>query len=131
MGRPEGCTNDQTHYQFIFIQQLTSNKATLENKLFQTQGQGRLFLREDRVDLATQYYIFPLDNRDAVLPGNYKMDRAWLEMFIRHKEQLSQLDSARLDLNHVLEERNQVLDLLSESVKPGTKVTRGQRIEPQ
>jgi len=58
--------------------QLTSNKATLENKLFQTQ------------------------------------------------EQLSQLDSARLDLNHVLEERNQVLDLLSESVKPGTKVTRGQ-----
>lgn len=38
-------TNDQTHYQFIFIQQLTSNKATLENKLFQTQGQDRLFLR--------------------------------------------------------------------------------------
>ena len=124
-------TNDQTHYQFIFIQQLTSNKATLENKLFQTQGQGRLFLREDRVDLASQYYIFPLDNRDAVLQRTYKMDRAWLEMFIRHKEQLSQLDSARLDLNHVLEERNQVLDLLSESVKPGTKVTRGQRIEPQ
>jgi len=58
--------------------QLTSNKATLENKLFQTQ------------------------------------------------EQLSQLDSARLDLNHVLDERNQVLDLISESVKPGTKVTRGQ-----
>lgn len=52
-------------------------------------------------------------------------------MFISHKEQLSQLDSARLDLNHVLDERNQVLDLLSESVKPGTKVTRGQRIEPQ
>jgi len=58
--------------------QLNSNKATLENKLFQTQ------------------------------------------------EQLSQLDTTRLDLNHVLEERNQVLDLLSESVKPGTKVTRGQ-----
>ena len=54
-----------------------------------------------------------------------------LEVFIRDEEQLSQLDSARLDLNHVLDERNQVLDLLSESVKPGTKVTRGQRIEPQ
>ena len=54
-----------------------------------------------------------------------------IEMLICHEEQLSQLDSARLDLNHVLDERNQVLDLLSESVKPGTKVTRRQRIEPQ
>ena len=30
----------------IFIQQLTSNKATLENKLFQTQGQDRLFIND-------------------------------------------------------------------------------------
>ena len=40
-------------------------------------------------------------------------------------ENLSNLDVNRRELNHILNERNQVLDLLNETVKPGVRVQKG------
>jgi len=41
------------------------------------------------------------------------------------QDNLTSLDVNRHELNHILDERNQVLDLLNETVRPGTRVQRG------
>ena len=46
------------------------------------------------------------------------------------KDQLKVLDKTRLDLNLILDERNQVLDLLAEHVRPGGQVHKVNRKEP-
>jgi len=76
------------------------------------------------------------DKADSML--NYEKEglkaekRVMENKIFESRDQLKVLDKTRLDLNLILDERNQVLDLLAEHVRPGGqvhKVNRGGRLE--
>lgn len=113
------------------VKRLLNTKRTLERCLEHMRKDLEINVQTTQLRSKKPLRELSKDQADSMLQRERK-ELTELKHTTEHRikevqEQLQQLDNSRKQLNHILNERNQVLDLLAEHVKSSTKVTNANR----